>query len=160
MALNTGCHELTVANKIQNLSSRNCVCVCVCTCTCAHMYSCTCVFMLYVCVYGAIRGACLPVCTDLEARGQRWMSSSTTFYLNFLRQNLPVNLELVSLVRLAGWPVNTLDLPSAPTLVLGLQANATMPSFYVGPRDPNAGHHPCTAVVWLIDSSQSQQTAS
>lgn len=88
------------------------------------------------------------------------MSSSTTFHLNFLRQNLPVNLELVNLVRLAGWPVNALELLSAPTLVLGLQAHATMPRFYMGARDPDTGHHPCTAVVWLTDSSQSQQVTS
>jgi hypothetical protein len=55
---------------------------------------------------------------------------------------------------LGGWLA--CELPgSAYTPEPGLQAHYAMPSFYVGAQGPDAGHHACSTVVQLTESSPS-----
>lgn len=75
----------------------------------------------------------------MEARGQRYLSSSTTLHLMFLRPGLSLIPELTEWLH---WQVNELwgptCLPCTPEL--GLQTHPTTPHFFsAGSENPNAG---------------------
>lgn len=73
-----------------------------------------------------------------HARGQYWVSSSIVFHLFFFETGFLIELEVHQFGN-TDWPTSSRDFHAPPPQVLGLQACAIIPDFYMG-----TGSHSCS----------------
>lgn len=112
------------------------VCAYVCMC-CVHLCVCVCIYFslcvcMHVCVFVYI---CLYTCR----RYQHWVPSRITLHLIWLKWDVSLNLELITLV--TGCTMRSMDPLTSASQMLGLRGSYAQLLF--GGKDLLSGPHAC-----------------